>query len=244
MQLFLKWLKPDVVPLPRQKNIPLGIQVQLFLYRHCLKTLSKWYQKYAFSDSIVLAGNPMLRVIHEYRDYTFETELKRLHIPYSGEMTDVIGVSSHFLEKKRKHRYYNCFCFEDHFLFEIDGKQISIEHKQGRSFASTIKGHLKESNSENIYAKYVFAGSLRANKIDMSCGRPSSEAPSSSITSSVRRTAPIANIAGFNPKITKVGGLFGDDPLLEGKQEVQEAATHIPSANIKNVEGVTIDESF
>lgn len=58
MRLLVKWLRPKVVPSPRRKKIPFGTRLQLFLYRRCIKKLTKWYCRYAFSDSVTLMGMP------------------------------------------------------------------------------------------------------------------------------------------------------------------------------------------
>ena len=124
MRLLLKWLRPEVVPSPKRKNIPFGTQVQLYLYRRCIKRLAKWYSQYAFSDSVILVGTPAARVTHEYRDYSFEAEIKRMHIQMPNGMEDCAGVTSHFPNKRKGRHFFSCFHFEDHFLLQYFGKNI------------------------------------------------------------------------------------------------------------------------
>lgn len=248
MRLLLKWLRPKVVPSPRRKKIPFGIRVQLYLYRSCIKKLTKWYCRYAFSDSVTLIGTPTTRVTHEYRDYSFEAEIKRLHLQIPDGMVERAGATSHLPDKRRNRRYFNCFHLEDHFLLEIDGRKISIDHGQGRSFVSTFKGRLKESDNGSLFAKYAFSGSIRGNKVGMS-------GPASSISGSyggkatsevnfLNRTASDSQpVESFSPK-RRTRGLFGDDPLFDKKTDAPEAPLSTQSPSIKSVEGVTIDESF
>lgn len=241
MRLLLKWLRPGVVPSPRRKKIPFGTRVQLILYRCCIKKLTKWYTKYAFSDSITLVGTSSAKVTHEYRDYSFEAEIKRLHMHMPDGMIECVGAISHIPDKGRSRRYFNCFHFEDHFLLEIDGRKISIDHGQGRSFVSTFKGNLKESDNSSLFAKYVFSGSMRGSKVGASTsygGTKSSEENSLDRPASDTRTA-----ESFSPK-RRAGGLFGDDPLFGKKPDTPGVAISTPPASIKSVEGVTIDESF
>lgn len=218
MKLLLKCLRPETVP-SRRKNIKLGTRVQLFLYRRCLNKLKKWYSRYAFSDIVVLTGDLSVRITHEHRDYAFETELQRLHIPIPNMMLDCSGITSLFSDKRRRRPFYDDFYFEDRFLLEIDGEKVSIDHGKGRSFVSTFKGRLKETDHTSILAKYYFSGSLH-----------------NRISKQSKRTTV------YSPR--KKGGLFGDDPLLVKEPVASGLSTTTPSPAIKNVEGVTIDESF
>ena len=248
MRLLLKWLRPEVVPSPRRKKIPFGTQVQLYLYRRCIKRLAKWYPRYAFSDSITLGGSPTARITHEHRDLAFEAEIKRIRMQMPNDMVDCIGLTSHFPDKRKSQRYYDCFHFEDHLIFEIDGKKISIDHGQGRSFVSSLKGKLMESDGDSLFAKYSFSGSLRGNK-----ARTSSlfSSPSESLggkdNTSENNTSKLvfeARPEGPNFHGNKTGGLFGDDPLFGKKSDAPKTLVSTSSNSVKSVEGVTIDESF
>ncbi len=248
MRLLIKWLRPETVPSPRRKKIPFGSQVQIYLYRRCIKRLAKWYSQYAFSDSVTLVGTPAARVTHEYRDYSFEAEIKRMRIQIPNGTVDCVGVTSHFPNKRKGRHYFNCFHFEDHFLLEIDGKKISIDHGQDQSFVSTFKGKLKESDNCSLYAKYSFSGSMRGNKVGMS-GRASSlsglyNGREASGAAPSDRPASDTRSAGTYTPIKRARGLFGDDPLLSKDTDVLEIPISTPLPTIKSVEGVTIDESF
>lgn len=248
MRLLVKWLRPDVIPSPRRKKIPFGIKLQLFLYRRCLKKLAKWYSRYAFSDNIVISGTPTIKLMHDFRDYSFEAELKRIHLFLPDGIHECSGTTSSFPDKRKRRPYYSRFLFEDHFLLEVDGKKVSIDHGQGRSFVSTIKGRLKESETTSTIAKYVFSGSYRSNKTGESTKSSSiSNSISSSIlTSQADREGSISVIPAENKgaSLRKTGGLFGNDPLLGIKPESQEELPSVQSPSIKSLEGVTIDESF
>lgn len=221
MRLLLKWLRPKTVPSPNRKRIPFGKRVRLSLYRSCLRTLRKWYQKYAFSDRITLSGKPSVKLCHEHRDTAFEAEIKRLRLSLSEGMLERNGASSSQPEKRKRQPYYRCFHFVDHLLLEVDGQKVSIDHGDGRSFVSTLNGRLKESDAATLVAKYAFSGSRREDKPSSPSSRPKSV--------SLPR---------------KPGGLFGDDPLFGKTPKKPEVPVSQPTPTIKNVEGVTIDESF
>lgn len=224
MRLLLKWLRPDFLPSSKRKKTPLGLKLQLFLYRRSLKMLMKWYSCYAFSDSIMIAGTPTITVKHDFRDYSFEAELRRfnLHIP-GGIIVHRGGVSSSSSssqDKRNRPRFLGCFSFEDYFLLEAEGKKVYINHhRRGRSFLSTVKGRLKESDITNLLAKYAFSGTFPSPRYDLS------------------------NQISFFPSI-KTGGLFCDDPLLTKCPMKTNNQTSTKTPAIKNVAGVTIDESF
>jgi len=246
MRLLLKLLRPETVPSPNRKKIPFGTRLQLSLYRSCLKTLRRWYRKYAFSDSIVISGNPAIRICHEYRDTAFEAEIKRLRMSLPEGMLERSGASSSQPDKTKRRLYHGCFHFVDHFLMEINDQKISIDHGDGRSFVSTAKGRLKESDVTNLVAKYAFSGSLREDK---NAGRKV-ESIKESIAGKdpPKGTMPEEPVKGTRPgRVTvprKPGSLFGDDPLLGKTPEKPESPTSNPAPPIKNVEGVSIDESF
>lgn len=247
MRLLLKILRPKTVPSPNRKKIPFGTRVQLSLYRSCLKTLRKWYARYAFSDSVLITGSPSIRVYHECRDTAFEAELKRLRLSLPEGMLERSGASS---SQQSKHNglFYRCFHFEDNFLLDIDGQKASIKHGQGRSFVSTLKGRLKESDATSLFPKYAFSAMRRDEKTTLTQKR-------SDISGSIANPDPQKGAAPDKPSSPtrpdngpsfrkKTGPLFGDDPLLGKIPEKPEPPVVTPPPSIKNVEGVSIDESF
>lgn len=254
MQLLLKWLRPETVPSPKRKQIPLGLKIRLSLYRNCLNSMRKWYSRYAFCDTVEIQGNPRIKIIHEFRDPAFEAELRRMHIAVPVVMQEKSGTSSSFTDKRNKRRYFGSFRFKDSFRMEIDGRKVSVDHSEGRSFVTTLKGRLKESKSDSLITQYAFSGSIREDK-------PAGTARRGSIASSISdTTAKPAGTAGKpdegavpagggtpakeTPPRRKSGSLFGDDPLL-GRTDVKpEEPVSTPSPDIKTVAGVEIDESF
>lgn len=254
MRLLLKLLRPETIPSPNRKKIPLGTRIQLSLYRSCLMTLRKWYTKYAFSDSVVVMGSPTIRVFHEYRDLAFEAELKRLRMSLPEVMLERGGATSSRPDKRKRRPYYSNFRFEDTFRLDIDGQKVSIDHGDGRSFVATLSGHLKESDSESLIAKYAFSASRRQEHQEKGNATPAKRA---GISSSIAGSGPArgpkhewptppssSNPTGPTPPARKPGALFGDDPLLGRITEKPDKPVDKPSPTIKNVEGVTIDESF
>lgn len=259
MQLLLKWLRPETVPSPKRKQIPLGMKIRLSLYRNCLNMMRKWYSRYAFSDVIEIQGTPRIKIIHEFRDLAFEAELKRMHITAPVVMQEKNGTSSSFTDKRNKRRHFGSFRLKDSFRMEINGQKVSVDHGDGRSFISTVKGRLKESRPDSLITQYAFSGSIREDK-------PAGTGKRGSISSSITETAPkptgtagkpeegAAPAAGSTPPKgmpaqetpprRKSGSLFGDDPLL-GRTDVKpEEPVSPPSPDIKTVAGVEIDESF
>lgn len=244
MKLLLKLLKPDVVPSPRRKSIPFRTRVQLLLYGLCIKILRKWYSKYAFSDSIMLVGKQSIKLTHEYRDYSFEGELKRLHYQIPDTLKAVTGITSSLPKKQKIYLFRNYFSFEDRFLLEIDGQKISIEHNRGCSFNSSFKGQLKESDSNSLISRYVFSGSLKLSGMGLSGERKHGK-PNTAKVPFESEILPEANVQPTTvvPSSRSRDGLFSDDPLFR-KGGVPDERTNIIPSSIKEVEGVTIDESF
>lgn len=250
MRLLLKLLRPEKVPSPNRKNVPFGTRLQLFLYRMCLKRLKRWYYRYAYLDNMIIVGNPSIKVYHEFRDIAFETELKRMRFTFSKEMIECSSATSYYNDKRKRHPYYKCFHFEDSFLLDVDDKKISIKHGNGRSFVSTINGHLKESNDTSVLAKYVFSGSQhfekdKRTKINTSISHPySGIIPSDD--SKQRGTVISSSGRGGQDIKQKSAPLFGDDPLfrdiISGNAPVPEPVKETPIT--KTLEGVIIDESF
>lgn len=249
MRLLLKLLRPEKVPSPNRKSVPFGTRMQLLLYRRCLKRLKRWYYRYAYSDSMIIVGNPSIKVYHEFRDIAFETELRRMHVTFSEGMIECSGATSHYPDKRKRHRYFKCFHLEDTFLLDIDNQKISIKHGNGRSFISTINGHLKESNDTSVFAKYVFSGSRHIEKDKRAKINTSISFPYSGINSSddsKQRETKISTPRGGQDIKKKSTPLFGDDPLLRGiipgNAPMLEPVKETPTT--KTLEGVIIDESF
>lgn len=244
MRFLMKWLKPDVVPSPRRKNIPFGTRVQLLMYRQCLKRLRKWYSKYAFSDSVILTGKQSLKITHEYRDFLFESELKRLHLQSSDSVKEILGTKSYTPEKCQRRRYLSYFCFEDHFLLEIDGRKISIEHNRSQSFNSSFKGQLKGSDGGSLLSRYIFSCSFYGNNIDLLGTGKQINAHTVCTTDDDHFKAPTfdkrpaAITSNRRPE-----SLFGEDPLY-GYGKVQFDRAKQAPFMIKELAGVTIDETF
>lgn len=244
MRLLLKWLRPEVIPSPRRKNIPFGEKTRIFLYKRCILILKKWYSRYAFSDSIFLNGISPVKLVHEHRDYDFENELKRLHIPLPVNMIDHTGLISSVPERNMRRPYYKSFYFDDRLYLEADGQIISINHGKGRLFDSKIKGKLKESDRTSSILQYVFTGSLN----NIKSGRAGTRVQNNNIkplSTSSQETITFPSLpidASLQSK--KTGGLFGSDPLLEKKTDISNNPKKEQPSCIKIVEGVEIDESF
>ena len=243
MRLLLKWLRPEVIPSPRRKNIPFGEKARLFLYKRCILILKKWYSRYAFSDSIFINGISPVKLIHEHRDCDFEDELKRLHIPLTVTMVDhTTGIVSSVQEKNNRRPFYKSFYFEDRLYLEIEGQSISINHGKGCLFNTKIKGKLKESDITSPIAQFVFAGSLNNIKQSKSSkGMPNAELLSRTFQET--NSSPRFPADASSPS-KKMGGLFGSDPLLEKKTDISNNPKKEQPSCIKIVEGVEIDESF
>lgn len=248
MSLLLKIFRPEKVPSSNRKNISFGTRLQLFLYRSGLKRLKKRYCRCAFSDTIIITGNPSIKVYHEFRDISFETELKRLNIPFTEGMIECNGATSYHPDKRKWRSHYNQFHFEDTFLLAIDNQKISIKHGDGRSFVSTINGRLKESNDKGVLTKYLFSGSSRTGKAQQSRINTSISSTYSELIqddNTNQQGTGINNPQSGGQEIKKkTGPLFGDDPLLHGIKPDVKNDPEPETPTTKTLEGVIIDESF
>ena len=250
MRLLLKWFRPDIIPSPRRKRIPFGTRLQLQLYRSCLKILRKWYAKYAYSDSISISGSQEsgIRIYHEFRDTAFEAELKRLRLSLPERILECRGVSSSQCIGRKDLLFYRSFHFEDNFLLEMDGQKVSIKHGRDRTFVSTLNGCLKETDATSLIPKYAFSCIRR--DVKAACTKKKI-----GISDSITDSAPQIGYTSEKPSSSyrpnngpsfkkESGHLFEDDPLYGKSQEKPETPATSPPPSIKNIEGVTIDESF
>lgn len=232
MRLLIKWLRPINVPSPKRKNIPFRVRIQCELYSICLKILKKYYTKYAFSDYLTIKGGAHIQICNEFRDSQFEAELKRMHIILSDSMIDVPNRHSSHSGSRGIALFFKCFHFSNSLFIDINGEKITLEHGDGRSFITTMKGYLKESDASNLLLKYSFSG-LYKDSI-------------STKTNSIRCQHSIQqDILPKNRRVSeKPNSLFGNDPLLEGEIKQSKSLEGNSSSTVKHLEGVSIDESF
>lgn len=231
MLFLLNWLRPKTVPTPKRKSIPFWARIQCIIYSVCLKLLKKFYVKYAFSDLITIKGKPNIKIYHEYRDRQFESELKRLHIILSDNMIDVPSCFSTHLNR-RVTLFYKCFQFSNTLIVDIDGDKITLNHGADRSFITTMKGCLKESDLIDSLLKYSFSGILKeytSAKTESFRNHFSNQQESSSIN---RRISASDN------------SIFGNDPLFGNMPQSAINIYDTTCSTIKHLEGVSIDESF
>lgn len=262
MRLLMKWLRPETVPSQRKKHLPFGTRLRLDVYRKCLTVLRKWYGRYAFSDMVTLPGRPQTKVCHEFRDCSFEAELKRMHMPVPEEILIRNGQAVTRKKTFRGLPHFRDFRFEDTMTVVMGGQRISVNRGQGDSFSSTLAGVLKETDDNSLLRKYIFTAAAPAEREQ----QPAKARGDLSTSISGGRTQPRPT-ADPRPAGSKTadrpapasprrqGPLFKDDPLLgKIKDGPQPASTPAPAPapapeekpapSIKVLDGVVIDDSF
>ena len=256
-RLLLKCLRPVTVPSPNRKHLSFGTRIRLEAYRKCLKVLRKWYGRYAFSDVVTLPGRPQTKVVHEFRDLSFEAELKRLRIQVP-ENTIVRN-----RQASARKRSFGClphfrdFRFVDTMTLVIGGQRIAVSRGLDDSFSSTLNGILKETDENSLIRKYIFTASAPSQPEQ----RPSRTKAPSFTSISDNAPSPEEDSSGPKPlsprasdpphpeRRRKQGPLFKDDPLL-GMIREQPAPSPLstpeekPIPTTRAVAGVIIDESF
>lgn len=123
-------------------------RLKIWLYQLLLRRLLKSYLHYAISDSIVI-NNGDIKIVHEFRDLGFESELIRNRI---GFKSDMISHSLPIMIRKSKAiRNFSFFNFKNLLSIYVDGKELFIKHDETFSIDGTVEGKIKCSiNSDCI----------------------------------------------------------------------------------------------
>ena len=127
-------------------------RLKIRLYQLLLRRLLKSYLHYAISDSIVI-NNGDIKIVHEFRDLGFESELIRNRI---GFKSDMISHSLPIMIRKSKAtRNFSFFNFKNLLSIYVDGKELFIKHDETFSIDGTVQGKIKCSTNDSCVSQSI-----------------------------------------------------------------------------------------
>lgn len=127
-------------------------RLKIWLYQLLIRRLLKSYLHYAISDSIVI-NNGDIKIVHEFRDLGFESELTRNRI---GFKSDMISHSLPILIRKSKAiRNFSFFNFKNLLSIYVDGKELFIKHDETFSIDGTVQGKIKCSTNDSCVSQSI-----------------------------------------------------------------------------------------
>lgn len=127
-------------------------RLKIWLYQLLLRRVLKTYLHYAISDSIVI-NNGDIKIVHEFRDLGFESELIRNRI---GFKSDMISHSLPILIRKSKAvRNFSYFNFKNLLSIYVDGKELFIKHDEVFSIDGTVQGKIQCSINDSCVFQSV-----------------------------------------------------------------------------------------
>lgn len=135
LHLLLKLLRPDDGLLRRKSPGKAGT-CRIWLYQRLLKHLSKSYFHYAKSDVITLEADDV-KVVHEYRDREFETELRRNRIDFQLKPKTVSF--PFFGAGVRQKSHFTCFNFKDSLVLHVGSRSVTVLHEDVYSVDGSLK---------------------------------------------------------------------------------------------------------
>lgn len=222
LRLLLRLIKPSDRQL-KSRSKGKFLQLSIALYQFSLRQLLKSYQHYAISDSVFI-DDGKIKIVHEYRDIEFESELIRNKI---GFKIDKIKHSIPISIKKSKTRHnFKFFKFSDSLCIYADGKELFISHNVFCSIDGTIKGKVTASVCNNIIPQYVVEVLLSIGSAEMASSEPRVKSVKSR-HGVFAKEMNVATVVHDKPKKTKVtpDGPKGENGFVE-------------------VNGVEVDTSF
>lgn len=141
--MWLRFLSNIIKPSNEQlrsKSNGKFTRLNIWLYQWLLRRLLKTYLHYAISDTVII-NNGDIKIVHEFRDLEFESELVRNRIDFKSEMiSHTIPVS---MRKNKATRNFSYFNFKNLLSIYVDGKELFIKHDEEFSIDGTIEGKLK-----------------------------------------------------------------------------------------------------
>lgn len=145
LRLLLSFIRPSNEQL-RCKACGKFVQLKIWLYQFLLKRLLQTYLHYAISDTIII-NNGNIKIVHEFRDLGFESELVRNKIDFKSEIIcHSIPMS---IRKSKATCHFAFFKFKNLLSLYIEGKELFIKHDEACSIDGTIEGKLKSSSKNN-----------------------------------------------------------------------------------------------
>lgn len=127
-------------------------QLKIWLYQLLLRRLLKSYLHYAISDSIVI-NNEDIKIVHEFRDLGFESELIRNRI---GFKSDMISHSLPIMIRKSKAIHnFSFFNFKNLLSIYVDGNELFIKHDETFSIDGTVQGKIKCTTNDSCVSQSI-----------------------------------------------------------------------------------------
>lgn len=127
-------------------------RLKIWLYQLLLRRLLKSYLHYAISDSIVI-NNGDIKIVHEFRDLGFESELIRNRI---GFKSDMISHSLPIMIRKSKAtRNFSFFNFKNLLSIYVDGNELFIKHDETFSIDGTVQGKIKCTTNDSCVSQSI-----------------------------------------------------------------------------------------
>ena len=127
-------------------------RLKIWLYQLLLRRLLKTYLHYAISDSIII-NNGDIKIVHEFRDLGFESELIRNRI---GFKSDMISHSLPIMIRKSKATCnFSFFNFKNLLSIYVDGKELFIKHDETFSIDGTVQGKIKCSTNDSCVSQSI-----------------------------------------------------------------------------------------
>lgn len=147
--MFLRFLLYILKPTNEQLKVKLPngfLSFKIAAYRFFLRRLLKTYLHYAQSDTVVV-DKGRVKVVHQYRDEAFESELRRNKIDFELKMS---AWSLPLSVRKSDGKWcLGFFKFKDRLSVYVDGKELHIRHDDCFSIDGTtpvkVKGCLGRS---------------------------------------------------------------------------------------------------
>lgn len=162
LRIILNIIKPSNEQL-RNKTNGQFTRLKIWLYQLLLRRLLKSYLHYAISDSIVI-NNGDIKIVHEFRDLGFESELIRNRI---GFKSDMISHSLPIMIRKSKAtRNFSFFNFKNLLSIYVDGKELFIKHDEALSIDGTIMGKLQCSPNKGCIFQSIITIMQQQNSIE------------------------------------------------------------------------------
>lgn len=211
------------------------------VYRSLLSQLQKSYLHYAISDTVLLADG-RIKIVHEFRDLEFESELKRNGIDIQSHMlTTTIPL---YATKSKRSASFNYFRFKNLLSIYVDDKELFIKHDSAISIDGTVFADVKKSSFSDVICRSI---------IDLKTSQWQSYTSSSADTNSAERREHTSNESNqksgtIEKKSNKLqrSNLFGEDTIFVHSSKFQEAPVNTQKTDPVVIEkyGFEIDATF
>lgn len=148
IRAFIHIIRPSNEQLRNTKNWLSRFIIKV--YQYLLSLLKKSYLHYAISDTILL-DNGNIKIIHEFRDLEFESELKRNGVDIRPLMLSTsIPVNA---VKSKRCIWYSYFKFKDLLSIYVNNVELFIKHDSSISINGNMFANIKKSSSSDIICR-------------------------------------------------------------------------------------------